>query len=128
MPVPAQDNPIASPSSFHAQLGRYYGRHLDRERAKLFGTDAKLELYKVLPAGRTLVARLTSGWSAQQYDTFWRVEIVEAKQLDWAIVRAGAEVDIITHIGSQRFRVMFVRQPLLAGHAWMLQLEPIERI
>jgi hypothetical protein len=110
-------------------MGQLYARDIHRERVSVFGTDATLKFFKVLPGARTQIGlTLTTKWTAQQFEDQWRVDVLEADTLPWASIRNGAEVEIGTHLGTQKFRVMHVQQPLTVGHAWVVRLEPMERV
>ena len=128
MPLHSQDN-TARTSSFHAKLCRLYARDIEREREVLFGADAELQLYKVTPAdGRVLLGSpLLDGWTAQIFSDHWRVEVLEPDTASWETIRPAAEAQVTTHLGVQKFRVMQVQQPMVAGHAWVLRLEAMER-
>ena len=112
----------------HSILGRVQARAVEFERRTVFGADSALRMYLIEPGGRTLIGKaLKSGWSAQQADGSWRVEILDAEAMGWPQIRGAAEVEIETHVATQLFRVTKVKAPMEAGHAWVLEIGAIGR-
>jgi hypothetical protein len=123
-------------STFNAALDKVlYPNLINRERCLLYGDHATLTLSSVTSAGETIIATLSSGWTARRIPTIesgaveqWRVEIMSTN-ITWNQVLNIATVRIESDATgeAQHYRVVQVENAMKPGHVYHLRCEAIDQ-